>query len=82
MKKIESTWICRQIYPVSQLQGSSTDREVDRQQSLFESLQDRLGEASSSNIDTLLADRVVVDCEPELTPEMIDRLRAKITAAK
>ena len=54
----------------------------ERQQSLFESLQDRLGEASSSNIDTLLADRVVVDCEPELTPEMIDRLRAKITAAK
>ena len=30
-------------------------------------------------IDT---DRVVVDCEPELTPETIDRLRAKITAAK
>ena len=54
----------------------------ERQQSLFESLQDRLGEASSSNIDTLLADRVVVDCEPELTPETIDRLRAKITAAK
>ena len=82
MKKIESTWICRQIYPVSQLQGSSTDREVDRQQSLFQSLQDRLGEASSSNIDTLLADRMVVDCEPELTSETIDRLRAKIIGAK
>ena len=54
----------------------------ERQQSLFESLQDRLGEASSSNIDTLLADRVVVDCEPELTSETIDRLRAKIIGAK
>ena len=54
----------------------------ERQQSLFESLQDRLGEVSSSDIDTILDDRVVVDCEPELTPEMIDRLRAKITAAK
>ena len=28
------------------------------------------------------ADRAVVDREPELTPETIDRLRAKITAAK
>ena len=74
--------LTRQTSSVSQLQGSSTDREVDRQQSLFESLKDRLGEASSSDIDTILADRVVVDCEPELTPETIDRLRAKITAAK
>ena len=82
MKKIESIWICRQIYSVSQLQGSSTDREIDRQQSLFESLKDRLGEASSSDIDTILADRALVDCEPELTPETIDRLRAKIAAAK
>lgn len=61
---------------------SPIDREITQQQFLFESLKDRLGEASSIEVDTILADRKVTDCEPELTTETIDRLRTKLSAAK
>jgi Mg-chelatase subunit ChlI len=69
---------------------SPIDREITQQQFLFESLKDRLGEASSIEVDTILAVRVasalrnreVIDHEPELTTETIDRLRTKLSAAK
>jgi HicB family len=59
-----------------------SDPEVERQRSLFEALQDGLGKASPADIDTILANREVVNCEPELTTDTIDRLREKIKAAK
>jgi hypothetical protein len=60
--------------------SAQPDPEIDRQRSLFEALKDRLGEASSADIDAILADREVVNCEPELTPDTIDRLRTKLQA--
>jgi hypothetical protein len=64
------------------LRFSPIDREITQQQFLFKSLKDRLGEVSSIEVDTILADRKVTDCEPELTTETIDRLRTKLSAAK
>lgn len=63
------------------LRFSSIDREITQQQFLFESLKDRLGEASSIEVDTILAERTVTDAELDLTIETIDRLRTKIAAA-
>lgn len=58
------------------------NREIEQQQrSLFQSLKDRLGEASPANIRTILVDREVVNCEPELTTEMIDQLCEKLQTA-
>jgi HicB family len=61
---------------------AQSDPETDRQRSLFEALKDGLGEASSADIEAILADREVVNCEPELTTETIDRLRAKLQAVR
>ena len=81
--------LTRQTSAISQLQGVNIDlgspqfeREVERQQSLFVGLKERLGEASSTDVAAILAEREVVSCEPELTIETIDRLRKKIAAAK
>jgi hypothetical protein len=59
-----------------------TDRDMQRQQSLFAGLKARLGEATPADIEAILAEREVVACEPELTTETIDRLRAKLQAVK
>jgi polyhydroxyalkanoate synthesis regulator phasin len=56
--------------------------ETLHQRSLFEALKGELGEASPADIDAILADREVVNCEPELTTETIERLRAKLQATK
>ena len=66
------------------------DPEVERQRSLFEALKGELGEADPADIEAILAERAsapqggrdVVSCEPELTAETIDRLRAKLQAVK
>jgi hypothetical protein len=55
------------------------DPEIERQQSLFQTLKDELGKAHSADIDTILAVRVasalrnreIVNCEPELTIETL-----------
>jgi HicB family len=62
--------------------SAQPDPEVDRQRSLFEALKSGLGEASSADIDVILADRDLVSCEPELTTETIERLRVKLQAVK
>ena len=81
--------LTRQTSLGSQLPGINIDlgspqseREIERQQSLFAELKERLGEASSADVTAILADREVVNCEPELTIDPIERLRAKIAAAK
>jgi hypothetical protein len=56
--------------------------EIERQRSLFQALKDELGESAPADIDAILAVREVVTCEPELTTEIVDRLRSKIQAAK
>jgi hypothetical protein len=62
--------------------SAQPDPEIERQRSLFEALKGELGEASPADIEAILADRDVVSCEPELTTETIDRLRAKLQAIK
>lgn len=62
--------------------SAQPDPEIERQRSLFEALKDGLGEVSPADIDTILVDREVVNCEPELTTDTIDRLRVKLQAVK
>jgi hypothetical protein len=62
--------------------SARSDPEIERQRSLFQRLKDGLGEASPADIDAILAEREVVNCEPELTTETIERLRAKLQATK
>ena len=62
--------------------SAQPDPEIERQRSLFETLKGGLGEASSADIEAILADREVVSCEPELTTETIERLRVKLQAVK
>ena len=56
--------------------------ELDQQKTSFESLKNRLGEASLSDVLVILADREVVNCEPELTANTINRLREKVGIVK
>jgi hypothetical protein len=62
--------------------SAQPDPEIERQRSLFEALKGGLGEADPADIDAILANRDVVNCEPELTTETISRLRSKLQAAK
>jgi uncharacterized protein YPO0396 len=70
--------------------SAQPDSEIERQRSMFEALKGELGEATPADIEAILAERAsapqggreVVACEPELTTETIDRLRAKLQAAK
>jgi HicB family len=59
-----------------------SDPEIERQRSLFQALKDELGESAPADIDAILADREVVNREPELTTDTIDRLHAKLQAVK
>ena len=54
----------------------------EQQETSFKLLKNRLGEASLSDVLDILADREVVNCEPELTTNTIDRLREKIGMVK
>jgi HicB family len=64
--------------------SAQPDPEIERQRSLFQALKDELGESAPApaDIDAILAVREVVTCEPELTTEIIERLRSKLQAAK
>jgi hypothetical protein len=62
--------------------ASAHSDEIEHQETSFKSLKNRLGEASLSDVLGILADREVVNCEPELTTNTIDRLREKIRAVK
>jgi uncharacterized protein YPO0396 len=57
-------------------------RHENRQRSSFAALKGQLGEAAPTDIEAILAERDVASCEPELTPETIERLRSKLQAAK
>jgi HicB family len=62
--------------------SAQPDPEIERQRSLFQTLKDELSESAPADIDAILAVREVVTCEPELTTEIIERLRSKLQAAK
>jgi hypothetical protein len=54
------------------------ESEVEQQQQAFQLLIDRLGQASSAEIESVLAAREQVEPEAELSPEIVDRLQEKI----
>ncbi len=57
-----------------------SDLEIEQQRSLFKILKDGLGEASPSEISAILAEREIVNSEPDLTTEIVERLQAKLQA--
>ena len=59
-----------------------SSKEIEQQQVSFQVLKHSLPKASSSDIETILADRELLDCELELTPDVINRLQGKIATAR
>jgi uncharacterized protein (DUF1778 family) len=54
------------------------ESEVAQQQQAFQSLLKQLGEASSSEIESILAIREKVDAEAELSTDVVTRLQERI----
>jgi uncharacterized protein (DUF1778 family) len=54
----------------------------DRQKESFNTLLQSLGQASSAEIETLMAEREPVEPEESLTPEVINRLQERISNKK
>lgn len=52
--------------------------DIKEQQDNFNNLLERLGEADTKEIEKALSKREIIEPEPELTSEIIDRLKAKI----
>lgn len=59
-----------------------SDEEIRQQRKAFESLLEELGEASADEIESLLADREVVEPESELEKTAIARLQKRIAEQK
>lgn len=55
-----------------------SEAEVEQQQRVFKALIQELGQASSTEIDSILAEREQVEPEAELTSEIVARLRERI----
>ncbi len=55
-----------------------TETEVKQQQQMFQLLKNKLGQASSDEIESVLATRELVEPEAELSADTIARLQAKI----
>ena len=55
-----------------------SDAEVKQQQLAFQSLREKLGQASDDEIESILATRELVEPEPELSSDVIDLLQEKI----
>ncbi|RMI26809.1 MAG: toxin-antitoxin system HicB family antitoxin [Calditrichaeota bacterium] len=56
--------------------------EVERQQIAFAKLLDDLGRAGDEEIEQVLREREMGQPEPELTPEVVERLRKRIAMGK
>lgn len=52
--------------------------DIEQQQNSFDNLIAQLGKADSKEIEKLLSQREVVRSQPELTPEIINRLKTRI----
>ena len=55
---------------------------IEKQQENFNNLITRLGKANSEEIERVLSQREVVETEPELTSQIVDRLKAKINSVR
>ena len=52
--------------------------DIEQQQNSFDNLIAQLGKADTKEMEKLLSQREVVRPEPELTPEIINRLKTRI----
>lgn len=59
----------------------TSEKEIIEQEQSFQTLLQGLGTASEIQIKSVLAEREIVQPEPELTPEIITSLQQKITNA-
>lgn len=58
-------------------------KDVAEQRRQFDALLDRLGKAATDEeIDAVLAAREIAEPEPDLTPDLVAKLRARIAAAQ
>jgi HicB family len=55
-----------------------SDAEIKQQQQAFQSLTKKLGKASDDEIESVLATRQLVEPEPELSSDIVARLKEKI----
>ncbi len=69
--------LTRQVSLAYSVQAVS-EAEVEEQQRVFKALIQKLGQASSTAIDSILAERERVEPEAELSSEMVARLQERI----
>jgi hypothetical protein len=67
---------------VSAFKMKAVNRSILRLPESFQLLIDRLGQASSAEIESVLSAREQVEPEAELSPEIVDRLQEKIRTAR
>jgi len=61
---------------------SVPDKDISQQRSDFANLLNSLGQASFSEIEKIMQEREVVEPEPGLTPEAVQRLQERIANQK
>ena len=55
-----------------------SEENITKQQENFEQLLAKLGKADVEETETILSKREIINPEPELTSDIVDRLKAKI----
>jgi uncharacterized membrane protein len=73
--------LTRQVSSAYTVQAISKE-DIQKQQNNFANLLAQLGEADAKEIEKVLSQREVVQPEPELTPDVINRLKIKIQGKK
>lgn len=58
--------------------GAVPEEEINLSKQSFQALLQQLGQASTTQISSVLAQREMVEPEPELSPEIIARLQQRI----
>lgn len=69
--------LTRQVSSAYTVEAISKE-DLAKQQENFDNLLAQLGTADEKEIENVLAQREITNPEPELTPDVIDRLRVKI----
>ncbi|QYX34366.1 toxin-antitoxin system HicB family antitoxin [Sphaerospermopsis torques-reginae ITEP-024] len=72
--------LTRQVVSTDFIQATP-EKEISEQEQSFQTLLQRLGKASESQIQSVLAEREVVEPEEELSDEIIASLQQKINNA-
>ena len=73
--------LTRQVAP-AYMKYATSQEEMEQQETRFKALRESLRKGSDSEIEDALAKREVVEPEPGLTNEMVERLQQRIKAAR